>query len=309
LSKELFRIRVPATSAHLGPGYAVLAVALARYAEIAVFDGEAAGHVVTVIGREAASTLDPRHDPLLRALHAAAELWKVKVPPALKILASTDIPLASGLGTAAAGYAAGLAIASRFAKKPPPMDEALGLLTQLGADAAHAAAALHGGLTAASMLTGTEDAVAAYRLISLPLHGSWRFVVALPRLRIGVADARRILPATLPHAATQRTTGRLLGLLKALAEGDEPLLARCMRDEVHVPFRRRLVPGMEEALTAAVAAGAAGATISGHGPGVLALTTQAKNCEPVAMAMKQAFEAAGAETTTMVLEAAAHGAL
>lgn len=306
--KELFRIRVPASSANLGPGFGVLAVALTRYAEVVVSEGQVEGHVVEVRGRGDEPHLDPRHDPLLRALHGAAEAWKIKVPPALHILANNDIPAASGLGTAAAAYAAGLGLAQRFAKRALPHDDVLDLATSLGADAAHVGAALVGGLTSACLVSAPEEAP-RYHLLSHPLHASWRFVLALPNVRVGGADARRVLPATLPHGATARTTGRVLGLLRALAEADEDLLGSCLRDEVHVPFRRRLVAGMESAMHAALGAKAAATTITGHGPGIVAFTTDPKRTDAIAKAMVREFEAVGVEAAALVLEASGHGAL
>jgi len=306
--KELFRIRVPASSAHLGPGYAVLAVALARYAEVTVWEGQIDGHVVEIQGRGEEPQLDPRHDPVLRSLHAAAEHWKIKIPAALRMVAQVDIPAASGLGTAAAAFAAGIALCQRFGKRAFPPDEALDLATSLGADPAHAAASLVGGLTSACLVSAPED-TPRYRLLTHGLHPSWRFVLALPNVRVGAADARRILPATLPHAATPRTSARLLGLLRALADADEELLGLCLRDEVHVPFRRRLVPGMEAAMQAAVTAKAAGATITGHGPGIVALTTDHKLADAIGKAMVNEFTKVGVAASALALEASAHGAL
>lgn len=305
---ELFRFQVPATCAHLGPGFGVLGIALDLWMTVVVHRRPDAGHVVERPGDP--SLMDARHDALLRGLHSAAERFQIKVPPGLRIVAESLIPAASGLGSNSGAFAAGIAAAVRFAKKPPPGDALLDLLVELGGDLAHGAAALRGGMTG-TVLVSKPDEKARHHVVMLPLDPRWQFVLAVPRVHLGVADNRRILPPTLPHGATPRTSSRLIGLLHALQQGDPALLAPCLRDEVHVPFRRRLLPGMEEAMTAAVESGAVGATICGHGPGVVALLHAPKSGKvtaAVADAMAAAF-AAHCPTDSYVLQAVRHGAL
>lgn len=304
---DLFQFRVPASVAHLGPGFGVLGLALDLTMSIKVRKATSPGHFVERPGAAEAS-LDARHDSVLRGLHAAAELLQIKLPLALQIVVESEIPQASGLGSNAAAFAAGLGIAARFRNRPFDVHGALELLVRLGGDAAHGAAALHGGLTAACGLNPPSEA-ARFRILEQPLHPAWRFPLALPNVHLGTADNRRILPPTLPHAVTTRTIGRLAGLLHALQQGDEDLLGPCLRDEVHVPFRRRLVPGLEAAIAAGVAAGACGATIAGHGPGVVAFTLDDAAAGSIADAMADTFRAHGLDARTFVLQVHGSGAL
>ena len=190
-----------------------------------------------------------------------------------------------------------MGIVARLAKKPP------------SADAAHGAAALLGGLTVTTRLSLPQDAEVRHRLLRQPVHADWHYVIALPDVQMGTAETKRVLPPTLPHAATQRSISRTLGVLRALAEADEDLLRACIPDEVHLPYRRRLVPGVDQALDAAVEAGAAGATVCGHGPGLLAFTTVAGRVPEIAKAMVHAFSGARCEATTLTLQTARYGAL
>jgi homoserine kinase len=98
-------------------------------------------------------------------------------------------------------------------------------------------------------------------------------------------------------------------VLHALQHGDENLLRECLIDELHLPYRRHLVAGLGEALAAAVAAGAAGATICGHGPGLIAFTMVSGRTPEIARAMVTAFGAAGRQATTLTLQTAFYGAL
>jgi homoserine kinase len=302
LAKKSFRFRVPATSANLGPGFGVLGVALDLHMEVGVEVTEAPELVVERADQNGSHALDLRHDSIVRGLRSAAETWQVKVPPGLVIRAKSDIPRGCGLGSNSAEFVAGIRAALQFAKVWPTVDEQLGLLVQLGGDPAHGAAALSGGLVVAVPIHA-PSATRAFRTLPHPLHDSWRFIVVAPDSPIGTADVHRVVPAALPNSVVQRTAGRAIGLLAALADGDEGLLAPCLVDEVHVPFRMTLVPGMREAMDAARAAGAAGVTISGHGPALIAMTTREALAEDIAKEMEAAFSARGVRARSLVCRA------
>lgn len=305
---------VPASTANLGPGYGVLAVALDLPLHVSA-EARSDGELVVVRRDDPeAAAQDARHDTVLRGLRAAANLLDLNLSRGLTVTVEGTVPRGAGLGTVSAGFAAGIGVAARLhlaGKRPEPLqrDRLLDALTEIGGDPAHGAGSLIGGLIATVPTTPPQEQLRRHRVLPLPLHESWHFVVAMSDQQMGTADTKRVLPPTLPHAVTPRTTGRVIGILHALATGDEALLRACLFDEVHVPYRRRLVPGMEQALAAALTAGAAGSTISGHGPGVLALTTDHSRTPAIARAMTDAFIAAGQQATALVLRAARYGAL
>jgi homoserine kinase len=305
---EALQFTVPATCAHLGPGFGVLGLAVDIPLHITVTEGSKPGHQVVRHGEMSGTPEDPRHDGILRALHIGAERFEIKLPEALTITAENAIPAGTGLGTSSAGFAAGFGVAVRYAQESPPADELTDLLVELGGTAAHGGAALYGGLVATCPVPVAKEQV-AHRVFRYALHDAWRFIIACPKVRIGTADARRVLPASLPHGVIKRTTGRLMGLLHALAEGDETLLRRCITDEVYVPYRRRLLPGLDEAIRAGEEAGAAGVTISGAGPALLALTTNESRAPAIRDAMESALAKAGAEVDLLTVQASPTGAL
>jgi homoserine kinase len=300
---------VPASAANLGPGYGVLAVALDLPLGITV---EPRGDGEVVVERRddpGASLEDPRHDPVLRGVRAGAELLDASLGKGITVIVEGTIPRGTGLGTVSAGFAAGLGVAVRLARKKWTPGQILDCLVPLGGDPAHGAAALLGGLVATVPLSAPQEQRLRQEPLRQPIHDAWRFVVVVPDAQMGTAETKRVLPPTLPHAVTARSSGRVVGLLHALARGDEALLSACMFDEVHVPYRRRLVAGMEQALAAGRAAGAAGCTVCGHGPGLLALVTDEGRTAAIARAMEQAFVAAGRQATSLVLQTAHYGAL
>jgi homoserine kinase len=299
---------VPASAANLGPGYGVIGLALDLPLGITVEQRSDAELKIERHDDPSAHLEDQRHDPVLRGLRLGAELFSVSLAKGLSITVEGTIPRGTGMGTISAGYAAGLGIAVRLAKKKPEIPAVLDALVSLGGDPAHGAAALLGGLTVTSQLSPPNDLELRHEPLSLSVHEDWHYVIALPDVQMGTAETKRVLPPTLPHAATRRSIGRAYGVLRALEQADERLLRSCLQDEVHVPYRRRLVPGLERAMTGAVGAGAAGATICGHGAGVIAFTTVQGRVPEIARALVRAFSEAGREATTLTLQTAFYGA-
>lgn len=287
---QAFEFEVPATCAHLGPGFGVLGAAIDVTMTVKIEERRSGGFEVERHGAMSHAPDDPRHDPILRGLRAAQERFSIKLPGGLVIAVQNAIPAFSGLGTTSAAFSAGFGIAARYAKTTPPADELLDILVGLGGTAAHGGAALYGGLVASCPVQTAKETV-SHRVLRYTLASEWQLVVASPGYHIGTADVVRVLPATLPHGVTKRTSGRLLGLLHALAVGDEALLRHCLVDEVHVPFRRRLVPGVDRALRALEEAQIGGVTISGAGPALVLLTTQPMVVEQATAVLRDAFTA------------------
>ena len=299
---------VPASAANLGPGYGVAGLALDLPLGITVEPSTDGTIHIERRDDPSAHQEDQRHDPVMRGLQLGAELFAVSLKQGLSIVVEGSIPRGTGMGTISAGYAAGLGVVVRLAKKKPTSAAVLDALITLGGDPAHGSAALLGGLTVTSQLSLPHEAEMRHQPLSLPLHKDWHYVIALPDVQMGTADAKRVLPPTLPHAATRRSVGRTFGVLRALEHGDEDLLRACLIDEVHLPYRRRLIPGLDQALLGATEAGAAGATLCGHGAGVIAFTTVPGRVPAIAKAMVHAFGQADCEATTLTLQAAFYGA-
>ena len=253
---------------------------------------------------------DSRHDPVLRGLRAGTELLDIALKGGLSVRIDGTIPRGTGLGTVSAGYAAGLGVAARLSRsKDWSAGQLLDQLVPLGGDPTHGAASLLGGLCATVPIGAPNDQLRKHQPLQFPIHTSWRFVVAMPDISLGTADSKRVLPPTLPHGAAVRTAGRIAGILTALAQADEDLLGASLFDETHVPYRRHLYHGLPETLQAAVDAGAAGATICGHGPSLLAVTTDEDRTEAIAQAMIDELARAERKATTMSLQVALYGAL
>lgn len=237
-------VRVPASSANLGPGFDAFACALALHTEIEVVE----------TGRFAVQTdLEIARDRRNLAVRGFARLHS---PEGFEFRIRSDIPLAGGLGTSAAAYVAGLLAADSIFELDADI---LALATELEGHPDNVAAALRGGF----VICADGDAV---RFDPPP---ELEAVLVIPHQAVRTRDARAALPGEVPlaDAAFNVAHGALLTL--GLARGDLDLVARGLADRLHQPHRAHLYPRSAELVAQARELGALGATISGAGPTVL----------------------------------------
>ena len=238
------RVRVPASSANLGPGFDVLAAALGVWMELEV---EETGRF------EVRTDLSIARDRRNLAVRGFAALRPVD---GLRFTIRSDIPLSGGLGTSAAAYVAGLAAADALNGGGADL---LAEAVELEGHPDNVAAALLGGFV---VCTGTQ----AERLE--PPSGL-SAVLVVPNRAVRTSKARAALPPEVPMGDAVFNVGRASLLVLGLARGDLDLVARGLDDRLHQPRRASLYPRSMELVSAARGLGALGATISGAGPTVL----------------------------------------
>lgn len=276
------RVRVPATSANLGPGFDTFGLALGLYDDVVVRVAESGLHVD--IAGEGAENL-PRDEShlLVRAMRSAFEALGGQ-PRGLEVVCANRIPHGRGLGSSAAAICAGI-IAARAVTiggaersgvlDAPERAALLELATELEGHPDNVAACLLGGFTLAWTDDGTGgagtapgDAPAAVRAIRLEPAGGVVPVVFVPGNPLSTAEARGLLPRTVPHADAALTAARAALFVEALTRRPE-LLLTATEDRLHQDYR---APAMPEstALVARLRADGVPAVISGAGPTVLA---------------------------------------
>ena len=298
------RIRVPATSANLGPGLDSFGLALGLYLEVTVTRLESrsrpAAIAVTLEGEGAEVLPAGEENAVVRALRAALRAGGYRGPD-LSLRSANEIPLASGLGSSAAAVVAGAAAGQMLCAGRVDPDWLLeyGLETEGHAD--NVAPCVRGGFT---IVSGAGSGLACTRFE--PPAGL-AVVVAVPRFELPTAESRRSLPATVPRADAVNAAARASLVAAALATGRLELLGPGMEDErLHEPYRSGQVPGLAEVRRAAVSAGAFGAALSGAGPSVLAFAPEGARAA-VGAAMQAAWEAAGVESRPLSLAVDARG--
>lgn len=259
------RVRVPATSANLGPGFDALGLALTLYDDVAA-EVTSGGVAVTVAGQGAGELpADDRH-LVVRAMRVAFDALGAQ-PPGLAVECVNRIPQARGLGSSSAAIVAGVLLARALvADGERRLDGAgaLRLAAEIEGHPDNVAPCLLGGFT----LAWTESSGA--RAVSLPVAEGVRPTVFVPEERGLTATARAALPATVPHRDAAFNAGRAALLVHALTT-DPALLLPGTVDRLHQEYRAPGMPGTAALVDALRAAGVA-AVVSGAGPTVLALT-------------------------------------
>jgi homoserine kinase len=255
-----FTVRVPATSANLGPGFDALGLALTLYdtvsAELAdvtsvEITGEGAGELPT----------DEKHLIAQTMRETFAQIGQAM--PGVRLTCVNNIPQARGLGSSSAAIVAGVTLANALAGAPLSQARQLSVAARIEGHPDNVAPCLLGGFTIA-WLSG-DDA----RAVSLPPSPDVRPTLLVPSKKILTAQARAALPRTVPHADAAFNAGRSALLVYALTAAPD-LLFEATEDRLHQGYR---APGMPEtaAMVEALRGLGAPAMVSGAGPTVLVL--------------------------------------
>lgn len=271
---EAVRVRVPATSANLGPGYDSFALALALYDDVVARVSEEPGLRVAVHGEGAESVPRSAEHLVAKAMFAAFDVLGGR-PDGLDMVCHNRIPHGRGLGSSAAAIVAGVLLARALvdgAEDQLPGPSVLELVHGIEGHPDNVAACLGGGFTVAWLDQGPESTGASVGALSLPVTASVVPVVCIPSHQVPTATARGVLPSEVPHrdAAVNVSRGALLVAALSAAVGRTDLLMTATQDLLHQPYRQPVYPGSSE-LMAALRGSGIPATISGAGPTVLAL--------------------------------------
>jgi homoserine kinase len=275
----MISVRVPATSANLGPGYDAVGLALSLSMRISLDRAPAPSIEVSGTGADLIPR-GPEH-PAYRAARFVAEIVGDS-DAHFHLVQENDIPPTRGLGGSAAALVGGAVAANEMFGGQIAAPDLLNIVCELDGHPDNAAPALLGGLVIGTL---TPEGVSAVRLEPKDLKA----VVAVPDFAVSTTAARRALPEKIPHRDAAFNVGRSGLLLGALATGEYHLLRVAMQDRLHQPYRSHLVPGLEAVIEAALTNGAYGACLSGSGPTVLAFACGAK-ARKIAAAMRTAFE-------------------
>ena len=277
-------VRVPASSANLGPGFDAFAAALALHTEVEVVETGAFA-VVTDL-----AIAKDRRNLVVRGFE------KLHPPDRFEFRIRSEIPLSGGLGTSAAAYVAGLMAADHLFELDADL---LALATELEGHPDNVAAALLGGFVICADGAATRfDAPTGLEAI-----------LVVPHEPVRTKDARAALPREVPMADAVHNIAAASLLTLGLARGDWDLVSRGLTDRLHQPHRAHLFPKSAALLDRARDLGALGATISGAGPTVLVwchyeqtgavLDALRREADGWATVLRAPFETRGADVTEL----------
>jgi len=277
-------VRVPATTANLGPGFDALGLALDLWNETEFsIDGRKKLHVtIEGEGKDSLPT-----DESNAIVGAALQLYKLmgKKATGLSIHCINRIPLISGMGSSSAALLAGMLGANTLLGCPFRREEIMAMATQLEGHPDNVVPAMLGGLVASALRDGE---VVSRKLRVSPMA----ITVVFPDFYFPTKTAREILPEYVLRQDAIFNLSRSVLVIKALEEGDLALLGEVMEDSLHQPYRLPLIPGAVDAMQAAKKAGANGVALSGAGPSLIAFSGQPAEAR-IGIVMKEAFEKAG----------------
>jgi homoserine kinase len=279
----LVHVRVPATSANLGPGFDALGLALALYNDVEALESD--GVTVKVDGEGAARLPTTGENVVARGVRLAYEAAG-RPFKGVALRCVNRVPMSRGLGSSAAAWVGGLAAGNALCGGGLSREALVALATRAEGHPDNVAAALLGGLTVScATADGTVTA------ISLPVPARLTWIALIPETTSSTAEARAVLPASVPRADAVFNVQRVALLLAALQSGRVDALSAAFDDRLHQPYRLGLFPWMPAVVTAARSAGALGCVLSGAGPALLAVV--AGDGGAVAGAMEAALRTAG----------------
>ena len=282
-------VRVPATSANLGPGFDCLGLALDIWATITV-----------AVEGPSASSDDPIAAMALSAARRVFDKAGNDLPQGLSARYEGEIPIARGLGASAVARAGGVLAANALAGKPLDREALLVLATDLEGHADNVAPALFGGL----QVSVVDGGRVLHASVSLP--DGLSAVLFVPELRMPTRESRKLLPSHLSREDAVYNASRAALLVAALAVGRFDLLDAATQDRLHQKPRSKLFPAMFEIFEAAKAAGAHCAYLSGGGSTICALASD--NQQGIADAMAEAAHSRETPGKTLITQPTTKGA-
>jgi len=294
----MISLKVPATTANLGPGFDTLGMALDMYNYIAM--DETGGDLIIEVTKNGAETT-PKDSSNLVYKAAAMVFQEVNYKPkGLKITMQNNIPMARGLGSSGSVIVGGMVAANHISGCKLNYNQILHMATCMEGHPDNVAPALFGGIVTSAQL----DKETVYRKIMPPTNLTT--VVAVPEYELSTEKARSALPAEVPLHDAVYNISRVSLLVWALINSDMELMGKVMEDKLHQPYRMRLIPGMSEVAQAAKDMGAYSFALSGAGPALIAFCTN-NSAEAIGEAMQRTFKESGVQCVIKNLKPVADG--
>ncbi len=296
MSGGALTVFAPGSIGNVGPGLDVLGLAVAGAGDWVTAEAIPARGIELRDPGHPDLPADPRQHASALAAHAVLE--RAGAAHGLALRVRKGLPLAGGQGGSAASAVAGAVAANEVLGRPL----GAGALLECCLVAEATVAGRHADNLAPSLLGGAVlvRSLDPVDVTTIPVPPELLVVLAHPDQRLRTAEARAVLPASVPRAVAIHQAAQVAAMVAACYSGNLPLLGRAVDDRIAEPARQALLPGFAAAKAAALAAGALGASISGSGPTAFALCDDPGTAERVAAAMRAAYAAAGVPCTARV---------
>lgn len=266
-------VKVPATTANLGPGFDCLGLALPIYNTITVEETIMPGTGIEINIIDETNEQDIISIPTdeNNIVYKAIELLYNSIgqtPDELKITINTHIPIARGLGSSAAVVVGGLLAANKLLGSPADEAALLSIASEIEGHPDNVTPAIVGGFVIASL---EDDGSVLYR--KLPWPKDWKITVCIPDYELATDIARSVIPKEIPLKDAIFNLKHSAMLIEAVNTADQELMKFALNDRLHQPYREKLVPGMKEIKEALKhEENVLGCVLSGAGPSLLVIS-------------------------------------
>ncbi len=269
-------VKVPATSANIGPGFDCLGLALPIYNTITIEETVLPGTGIEINMMSEDEVFDemifdniPKDENSI--VYKAVEMLYNSIgqePSELKINIQSQIPITRGLGSSAAVIVGGLMAANKLLGSPADETALLSIATEVEGHPDNVAPAILGGFVLSSQ---EEDGSIICQKLDWPEE--WDITVCIPDFELSTNIARSVLPENIPLSDAVFNAKHLAMLINAVNKKDEKLMKIALKDKLHQPYREKLVPGMKEIMDAFKHEdGILGTVLSGAGPTMLVIS-------------------------------------
>ena len=261
------KIRIPATSANLGPGFDSCGIALSQYLNIEVVESADQWKIIHSLGSDIPS------DETNLLIQTALKLAPNLTPQLLKM--TSDIPLARGLGSSSSVIVGGIELANRLGNLNLSQKEKVEIATKIEGHPDNVAPAICGDFVVASYVEGEVH--------SVKHHFPMCDVIAyIPDVHLLTTESRSVLPNSIPYKEAVQASSIANVMIVAILNGNLPLAGLMMeKDRWHEAYRKKLVPHLDQIRTISRDVGAYGAYLSGAGPTVLVISPEEKTDQMV----------------------------
>ncbi len=299
------RVFAPGTVGNVGPGLDILGLAVTGAGDAVTAErANTSGVTIQWPGHPELSADPSRNTAGLAAREVLVRTGSSSFGVSLSI--EKGLPLAGGQGGSSASAVAGAVAVNELLGRPLEnralLEACLAAEERVaGRHADNLAPSLMGGMVLVRDLDSLD-------VVRIPVPRNLLVVLAHPDQKVRTAEARKVLPIEVPRAVAIHQAAQVAAMVAALCSGDYSLLGRALDDRIAEPARAGLVPGFRQAKAAALAAGALGASLSGSGPTVFALTVGEEQAAQIAEAMVNAYKEQGIASTARVAQVDRRGA-
>ncbi|HAX95740.1 MAG TPA: homoserine kinase [Prolixibacteraceae bacterium] len=277
------KVKTPATTANLGPGFDCFGLALDLWNEVTFYQNDS-NDLVTIEGEGSHDLPRDSSNLIYQSALRFAEINQLGLPKDLRIFCRNNIPVGSGLGSSSSAIISGLLGAKALFKSNSSVQSLLQIAYEIEGHGDNIAACLLGGF----IIIAKNDLQFFFSKVKTK---DFKIIIALPQMALSTEDARNVMPEYVSVSDAVFNISRASMLINVLINGDWEKLNEVMQDRLHQPYRLSLIPGAQEAIKAALQHGAVSAVLSGAGPSILAVTLD--NQTEIESALKEAFSDAG----------------